>query len=208
MTLFLVQSGLIYHHNRGMQPIEFKEFVPRGDSFYLRKTDKRYTLNPMTLLDEDWIRENIGEEINVLFQKMNMRDLCRVAFHQMCEEDKEDFLAREATFIDDKGEKIKRKIGGAELLCHFISGPHEKKDLTEALYQTAGFSRAMIEKWIKDQAEKKQPENKKKEPHHDDPSIGQKSLTSSQASTDGQLSTSSPGQDEKSCSESSASESA
>jgi hypothetical protein len=135
-----------------MQPIDLNDIVPEGASFSLRKTGKIYRLRPINLSDEIWLQKNFGTGLDAVFREVKMKEICRIAFHQMVEEDKEEFLARDVTVINEEGEKLSVRMGGAELLFVNISGHTEKLAVFEALLHTVGVSRPMIDKLSAEEA--------------------------------------------------------
>ena len=93
----------------------------------------------------------------------------------------EDFVQKEVTFMDDEtGLKEKKLVGGYQLLFWLITGWNEKIAVFEALLQTIGVSRALVNEFV--EQEKKTLGQL----------IGQSSSTDSQANTDGQPNTSGP----------------
>lgn len=146
-----------------MEAIKLEDLVPEGSEFTLKKTGKTYRLKPITLHDELWLQKTFGDEIEKIFRQIRMKEVCRIVFHQLEEEDKEDFLSREVTFINEEGEKQSVKMGGAELLFALISGHAEKVKIFEALLRTIGISRPLMEKLEADtkaeEAQKKTQDN-------------------------------------------------
>jgi hypothetical protein len=137
--------------------IKIEELVPEDATFTLKKTGKTYRLRAITVSDEIWITRTFGERIESIFKEVKMEDVCKVIFHQLEKDDKEDFLAKDVDIINEEGERLKVKIGGAELLSALISGHSEKLHLFEALLTTMGLSRP-----IRDKIEGSEPQETEK----------------------------------------------
>jgi hypothetical protein len=130
--------------------VKLEDLVPEGAEFKLKKTEKTYRLKPFSLSDELWMNKVFGNDIEKIFREVRMKEVCRIVFHQLEDEDKEDFLARDVTVINEQGEKLTQRLGGAELFSLFISGQTEKIKIFEALLQTIGISRPMLDEFKKD----------------------------------------------------------
>lgn len=166
-----------------MEAIQLEDIVPQGASFHLKKTDKTYHLNPVMLSDELWMQQTFGAELEIILKEVRMKEICRIVFRLMTDEDKQDFLKKEVQFINEEGDSMTKSIGGAELLFLLVSGFNEKIAIFEALLRTIGVSRP-IQDALTDVVEKKT--QMKLEP------IGHKSSTSSRPSMDGRVKRSSP----------------
>lgn len=169
-----------------MDTIRLEDIIPEGATFSLKKTGKTYRLNPVNLSDELWMSNTFGEKLDDIFKNIRMKDICRIVFRLMVEEDKQDFKAIDVQFINEEGETLDKRMGGAELLFIQVSGYPEKIEIFQALLTTIGVSRPMQEKL--ESGEKK---SQLKRP------IGQQPLTSSRMSMDGQQKKSSPAQRKK-----------
>jgi hypothetical protein len=174
-----------------MQAIQLEDLVPQGAQFTLRKTEKTYRMNAVSLADEMWINQTFGESLGEIFKNIKMKEICRIVFRLLDDEDKEDFLARDVTIINEMGEKLTQRMGGSELMFLLISGYAEKIEIFEALLQTIGISRPMLNQ-LKDEVGAPIREEKKT------PRTGHMSSTSSRRSTDGPRNTSSPGRPKRS----------
>lgn len=109
---------------------------------------KEMTLRKITLDDENWIRETFGEK-DVFNEHMTITQMCRIAFHQLTDEDKKHFAPIDCEITnDDTGETFKGKIGGWKLMLKRVSGVNEKVAIMRALIQNAGISRPMLEKMM------------------------------------------------------------
>jgi hypothetical protein len=141
-----------------METIRLEDLIPEGAEITLKKTGKTYRLKPISLSDELWLNKTFGAELDSIFRQIKMKEVCRIVFHQLEDEDKEDFLARDVTIINEEGEKATHRIGGAELLFILISGYKEKLEIFEALLKTIGISRPVMEKLKQEET----PETEKK----------------------------------------------
>ena len=139
-----------------MKPIDLKDLNPQGAEITLRKTGKTYRLRPVNLADEKWMGETFGSDLEKIFRDINMVQIMRIVFHQMEHEDKADFRQQEVEFMNEEGVSLKKKIGGAELLFWMIEGMEEKLQIFQALMQTIGISRAMMDEPLSAE-EKKSP---------------------------------------------------
>lgn len=128
-----------------MKPVELKDLNPQGAQITLRKTGKTYRLRPVNLADEKWMAETFGNDLEKIFRDIHMVQIMRIVFHQLEHEDKADFCQQNVEFMNEEGVTITKKIGGAELLFWMIEGMEEKIQIFQALMQTIGISRAMIE---------------------------------------------------------------
>ncbi len=155
--------------------IELKDIVPRGATIKLSMKNRTYRLRAVTLDDEIWMNETFGSTLEDIFKNLKMKEVCKIVFHQMEEEDKQDFLAIDVEFINEKGEKLLKRMGGSDLLMIHILGYSEKIALYEALMETIGLSRPLQKKLSE--------EEKKSSPLP----IGPKSSISSPMNTDGPL---------------------
>lgn len=109
---------------------------------------KEMVLRKITLDDENWIRETFGEK-DVFNEHMTTTQMCRIAFHQLRDEDKKHFAPIDCDiFNEDTGETFTGKIGGWKLMLKKISGVNEKVGIMRALIQNAGISRPMLEKMM------------------------------------------------------------
>lgn len=162
--------------------MRLEELVPQGSEFHLAIPNKTYHLRPCTLADEVWLQKTFGAKLESVFNELKTKELCRIAVYLMDDKEKEDFIKRTVTFIDDSGEKLSTELGGYELLMTLISGIKEKKEVCQAILQTVGLNRPVLEKLELEQAEKKSQLSQRL--------TGGQSLTSSVQSMDGVPSTS------------------
>jgi hypothetical protein len=172
-------------HTHFMDAIQLEDLIPQGATFTLRKTEKTYRLNAVSLGDELWMNQQFGESLSDIFQNIRMKEICRIVFRLLDDEDKEDFAARDVTIMNELGEKVTNRIGGAELLFLMVSGFQEKIEIFEALLQTIGISRPILNKMKEEVGAPTKPEEKKT------PQTGRTSLTSSRTNMDGRRNTSS-----------------
>lgn len=127
--------------------VDLKDIIPQPSEFTLKANGHTYRLRPVNLDDEVWLSETFGAKIQRIIAETHFAPLVRIAFHQMLDEDKETLLAREATIINEEGEKHVTTIGGYKLLLTMIKGGLEEKDkIVQAVRDTIGLSRPLIEK--------------------------------------------------------------
>ncbi len=163
---------------------ELSELVPEPSSFSLRSTGKTYRLRAVSLADESWMAKTFGDKLPNVFAEMQMKEICRIAFHLMEGEEKRDFIVREVKFIDDAGNELVEVRGGYELLFFCVQGLDERLAIYKALLQTIGVSRPKLDKLLSDESQKKSIRKKL---------TGQKSSTCSARSTAGRRNISSAG---------------
>lgn len=171
-----------------MRPIKMSEIVPSPSEFTLRSTGKTYKLRPFGLEDEQWLDETFGGELEKVFREYRIRDILRIAYHQLCDEDKKEFKAREVRLQDEDGEERTERMGGVRLLFARVTGEDEQYAILQALLKARGVSQPLMEELVAEvsgaPAQKKSDET--------DPSTGEKFSTSLQPNTDGPSSTSEP----------------
>jgi hypothetical protein len=127
-----------------MRSIKLEEIIPSEATLELPAVGKTITLRPIDLDDEVWIKATF-DDLNDMFQKAKMPELCRLAWHQMKPEDREFFAVRDIPYLDENGEQKTVRRGGVELLRGCIRGQNEKNSLLKALLQTIGISQPMLE---------------------------------------------------------------
>lgn len=158
-----------------MNEIKLEDIIPQGSSFTLKRTEKTYYLKPVSLADELWISQTFGDQLQEIMSQVKMKEICRIVFRLLEDDSKQEFRAKDVELINEEGESMTVRLGGAELLMCLVSGYGEKIQIIEALMDTLGASRPVRDKLTK--AEEDQKKSQKP--------IGQKSSTSSQPSTDG-----------------------
>lgn len=181
--------------NSNDMSLKFEDLVPQGDSFTLKKTGKTYHLRPFTLADEIWMADTFGESVEAIFKSMKMKEICRIVYRILEDEDKKEFKAKNVLLINEEGEEVEKRIGGYELLFLQIAGYSEKLEIFKSLLQTIGVSRGLQETLFEDnpKANEKQSSQKKSPPESVQITPDTtNSSTSSQANMDGQSSTSPP----------------
>jgi hypothetical protein len=154
MTQNHLASGLYRVKVKTM--IKLEDIVPQGATFTLSRTKKTYRLRPVSLADEIWLNKEFGAQIETIFREVRMREICRIVFHQLEEESKADFAKQTVTIMNEEGDKVSETKGGAELLFCLIAGFAEKMEIFNALLQTIGISRPMVEKLVAEDEKKSQ----------------------------------------------------
>ncbi len=145
-----------------------------------------YRMNPVSAADELWMKQEFGDRLEKIFQEIDMKEICRIVFRLLKEEDKKDFAAKDVEFMNEQGETNTVRVGGVFLLYAQVSGYHEKVEIFKALLETIGISRPMQKKiGLEGKDEKKNT------------AIGLKPLTSSHPNMGGRQMKSSPGQQKK-----------
>lgn len=122
--------------------MKLEDIIPQPATFTLKQTGKTYTLRPISLDDEIWLHREFGADIQNIFAQGRMKEISRIVFHQLVDEDKEDFLQKKVTYVNEEGVKISEmKKGGSDLLNAVIIGQSEKLEVIKALVKTLGVSR-------------------------------------------------------------------
>jgi hypothetical protein len=161
-----------------MKPIALTDLKPTPGKFYLKATDREYTLRPITMDDELWMIRTFGHELQNVLAQLRTHELCRILYRLLIDEDKQDFRPVDIHDLDENGDEVLVRKGGVELLAHRITGIPEKLCIYHALMETFGISRPMMEALKEEALEKKsQPEVT--------PPVGEPSSISSPPSTDG-----------------------
>jgi len=128
-----------------MRPINLDEIIPQPATLKLKATDKIYHLRPLDLDDEAWLKARFGDQLNSIFSNIKIAEIAEIAFNQLEDTDKEDFVAQDVTIVDGKGEKHSIRLGGAQLLAKLIRGYDDKLAVFRSLIETIGISRPMFD---------------------------------------------------------------
>lgn len=138
--------------------VKLEEIIPKRSEFKLLKTKRSYALRPLSLDDELWLQHTYGDQLEKILGEIRMKEICQIVFHQMEEESKAYFAAKDITFMDDNGESKTHRVGGAALLlCMISGGMTEKLEIFNALMETVGISRPIQDRLVaSDQLKKKQ----------------------------------------------------
>lgn len=166
--------------------MKLEDLVPQSSEFFLSLPNRAYTLRPCTLADEAWLQKTYGAKLQAVFTNMQTQELCKIAIHLMNDKDKEEFAIRTVTFLDEAGKRLSMELGGWQMLMTLVTGMMEKKAICEAVLQTVGLNRPILEK-LGAEADAEDPEKKSQEA-----SIGAESLTCSVPNMVGALNISSP----------------
>lgn len=155
--------------------MDIKDIFPETPVFTLQNSGKMYELRLVNLEDTIWVRANIGDEKAVMkmIRELDWHYIVKFVYRLL--KDKSDFMAGEATEINDDGVEFIRKLTGPDKLLKAISGQEEGTHLLGALVTSISLSNPMVAKMVKDETQKKTLEEL----------TGQKSLTQSVANTDG-----------------------
>ena len=161
-----------------MRPLKLEDIVPQTGEFTLRSTGITYRLRPVNVDDRMWINHTYGGNLENIFKKLMVKEICHIAFHQLDDSDKLQFVKKQVQIVDDEGSKKELELGGLSLFRTLIQGNDELTAILTALLHTIGISQPLIDEMA---AELSSETAEKKSPNQ----TGEKSLTSSPASTDG-----------------------
>ena len=126
--------------------MELEKLVPKESKFRLNLADgKEFTMRPITLQDEIWLRETYGERIQQIFEEMDVQEISRIVSRLLIVEDKRFFKKQDVTIVNEEGEELTIELGGVKLLQSLVSGWSDKTTLLKALLENIGFSRPDIE---------------------------------------------------------------
>lgn len=121
---------------------------------------KEYILRKMTLADEAWLQDTFGgDALEKIFSEIKLSELCRILYRVL--DDKKDFLAKDVEEVNDDGELVKRRLKGHEVLMQSLEGKQVQIDIVEAILQTIGISRPMLEELQGSEEPKKKQTQKK-----------------------------------------------
>lgn len=131
-----------------MEAIELKELLKtREATFFLKSRDKNFTLKKLDIRGEEWIRVKFGKTFTTRFEIAQLMDNVTEFFELVYYllKEKEEFLAVEGDFIDEKGVRVRRLLTGPEILMD-ATDSDELESLAEALLTVIGLSRPAREK--------------------------------------------------------------
>lgn len=153
------------------QPASLEDMIPEPGEFTLKSTGATvHVLKPISVADESWCRQVLGDHPIHILQSQKLMPICRVIYHQLL--DKTPFLAQTELRVDDEGEHKEVRVSGPEILAEAIIGQKEQLEMYCALLKTIGISQPMIDKTLEAGGIKKKKIQKK-----DQSPVGQKSLT-------------------------------
>jgi hypothetical protein len=139
--------------------MDLNSIKPKESNFYLRITNKTYTMRPITMADEQWLERTYGQkQMQDIFEKLNLIEIARIVYRLLVNEDKESFKKQTVRFVNEDGDEETEELGGYKLLISLVSGWEEKIALTNALLENMGFSRPLDPK---DKPEEEEGEEKK-----------------------------------------------
>lgn len=167
--------------------MDITKLIPTGGSFSLKKVDQPFVTRPIDLSDEIFMNTELGGDMSKILA--DPEKLIRLAYRLLTNESKQLLKKRKIIFYDENGDSFEKEIGGVFLLPCLVMGAQEGKDILKAVLASFGVTDELLKKSEED-VEKKRAERLIG-------SIGQRSSTPFQLSTDGQPSTSSPEPEEK-----------
>jgi hypothetical protein len=107
--------------------------------------ERELRIGPFTSRHEIWLKQTFGDGIEKIFKEIDGPSLARIAFHVMHPDDRVHFTKKVYETIDEEGNSLTETIGGYQLLASCVKGPAEKLRLLEALTQSIGVSRSMLD---------------------------------------------------------------
>src|SRR3954452_8690780 len=125
-----------------MSRINIRELIPQECAFRLSGCEGRgFVIRPINFSDELWIQEIFGESFDKIFSHNRLRDLCRVIFQQMTDEDKKFFCSKNVEIVNEEGDSSSLKLGGYRLMMAYVQGMRDKVILAEALKESMRFTK-------------------------------------------------------------------
>jgi len=122
--------------------MNLQDITPQESTFKLKVSgDRVFTMNPINLSDEIWLDNTFGSEIGKIFESVNIKEISRIVFRLLKNEDKAFFKKQVVELVDENGEASEIELGGVALLQSMISGWDEKTRILEALLLNIGISR-------------------------------------------------------------------
>ena len=118
--------------------VELEMTIPSGENAFVH-------IGPFTLEHEIWLKETFGDKVQQVFKDMEIDSLARIAFRVMDPADRMHFPKQTVETIDEEGNAVTESIGGYRLFARCFSGTTQKIKLLEALTESLGVSRALIE---------------------------------------------------------------
>ena len=125
--------------------MDLSKIRPQESTFKLRHVEDRViTMRPITLDDEIWLDQTYGDKLGEIFENINVKEISRIVFRLMKNEDKLFFKKRVVKLVNEEGEEGEIEMGGLVLLQSLISGWEEKISILNALLKNIGLSRPEI----------------------------------------------------------------
>jgi hypothetical protein len=154
--------------------MQLTDLIPENPTFYLKKRDKEYHLRIPNMEDRANMTRMFGTEAEVYeaFNKRQWDKICKIVYLLL--EEKRDFLAHKESQIDIEGIEREVLITGPIVLLRAIGPQEEAVKMLGALTSAFTQSEPLVKDYVDSELKKSLAEL----------STGEKSSTSSQASTD------------------------
>jgi hypothetical protein len=166
--------------------IKLQHLVPRETEVTLAKFKEPLKVRSCTLADDVWSLNKYGRGIDEVLRKPKVEEIVAIFFRLMDLESQKLFVKQKITVIDDHGNEEHIELGGVNLLMACMQGGGELVLISKAILESVGFSRPVLDKAEEETLKKKSMTESRSELD------GKTSSTSSQASTVGPQTTSSP----------------
>ena len=138
--------------------VEFNLRVPMDQENIL---DFKVVFRPFSVADEQWVNRTYSkEELALVFQKLEMENISKIAFRMLTLETKQRLMKIVFEDMDEAGNPIMINETGPEKFCALIVGVHNISIVLESIVKCRGFSMPVMEKMVID-AGKLQAQNKK-----------------------------------------------
>lgn len=138
--------------------LSMKDLVPADSTFTLKAfPGEEFRLRKINGHDEIWLQQTWGNDFANVFSEARLKDLCRIAFHQLNEDQKHHFKKQTVKVVNEEGDEAEHQIGGYLLMACSVVGMEEKTRICEAILETIGISRPM-QKEITDGVDQKKSE--------------------------------------------------
>lgn len=155
--------------------MQLTDLIPEKPKFYLKSRDKEFNLRIPNLEDRANLARMFGSETEVYeaFNKKKWDQICKIVYLLL--EEREDFLAFKENKPDQEGILREVLITGPIALLRAVKTQEEAIKMLMALTSAFTESEPLVKEYINNEVKKNNLEGL---------SIGEKSLTSSQASMD------------------------
>jgi hypothetical protein len=162
-----------------MRALTLEDIKPEAAKFTLQLVpDREFEIRPISVLDRRWLKNTFNaDQIKSIFMEYDFEQIARIVYHQLTLDDQMFLKKQSVKIVNEDGDEKEIVLGGVNLFLSLVTGLAEQRTIIEAMTQTFGISKSLMDEAIADDEKKSQL-------------IGQESATPSEASTDGQPTTS------------------
>ena len=137
------------------EAIDITKLIPEESSIEIYLKDKlhKFTLRPLDLRDESWLKRKFGNKLEAIFKNIEMESICSIIFRLI--KDKSLLEAIQVDDYDDDGNKISITVTGPERVMRGIRGKAHQIEVFRGLIKTMGISRPILSALEKEENKKK-----------------------------------------------------